>query len=121
MSSFAITGSEHGVTVVRSGSQPAQSIKLKPAEVEKATNVIGMALQMETLEIVPSHITNSPFVIRFFENDKLAIERTDTTGSVSFSWDEGDELINALQNGLKIAINAKVNKHNRLKPLHRTN
>lgn len=121
MSSFTVSGSEHGVTIVRSGSQPVQTIKLKPAEVEKATKIIGLALQMESLETVPGHITSSPFVIRFFEDDTLALERNDILGSVRFSWAEGDELINAIQSGLKIAINAKMNKHKRLKPLRRTN
>jgi len=41
-------------------------------------------------------------------------------GSVSFKWGEGDDLIMALQSGLKVAINAKINRHKRLKP-RRTN
>ena len=118
MSNFAASGSESTVVITRCGTQV---LKMKPAEVEKATKAIGIALQMETLDTIPSHITNTPFVVRFFENDQLALERADTAGSVSFSWTEGDELINALNIGLKIAINAKVNRHRSLKPIRRTN
>jgi len=119
MSKFSFTGNEHTVAVTRTGT--TQELKLRPAEVEKATTIIGIALQMETMEAIPDHIKNSPFVIRFFEDDLLALERADAKGSVSFKWDEGDELILAIQSGLKIAINSKVNKHKRLKPTRRTN
>jgi len=119
MSNFSFAGNEHTVSVSRTGT--SQKLELRPAEVEKATTIIGIALQMETMDAIPGHITNSPFVIRFFEDDLLALERADAKGSVSFKWDEGDELILAIQSGLKIAINSKVNKHKRLKPTRRTN
>lgn len=118
MSSFGFSGSESTVVVTRAGT--TQKLELRPAEVEKATQIIGIALSMETLEAIPDHIKNSPFVIRFFEDERLALERSDAKGSVSFNWDEGDDLILALQAGLKIALNAKVNRHSRLKP-RRTN
>lgn len=118
MSNFSFAGTENSVSVSRAGT--AQKLELRPAEVEKAAQIIGIALSMETLETIPDHITNTPFVIRFFEDDVLALERVDAKGSVSFKWGEGDDLILALQSGLKIALNAKVNRHARLKP-RRTN
>lgn len=118
MSNFGFSGNEHTVAVTRTGT--TQKLEMRPAEVDKATQIIGIALSMETMKAIPDHIKNSPFVIRFFENDLLALERSDTKGSVSFKWDEGDDLIVAIASGLKIAVNAKVNKHSRLKP-RRTN
>ena len=118
MSNFNFAGNEHTVVVTRAGT--TQKLELRPAEVDKATYIIGIALQMETMDAIPDHITNSPFVIRFFEDDSLALERSDAKGSVNFKWEEGDDLILAIQSGLKIAVNAKVNKHSRLKP-RRTN
>lgn len=119
MSNFSFAGNEHTVIVTRTGT--TQKLELRPAEVEKATQIIGIALSMETMEVIPDHIKNTPFVIRFFEDNLLALERADAKGSVSFKWDEGDDLILAIQSGLKIALNAKINKHKRLKPLRRTN
>lgn len=119
MSNFSFAGNENTITITRTGT--SQKLELRPAEAEKATQVIGIALQMETMEVIPDHIKNSPFVIRFFEDNLLALERADSKGSVSFKWDEGDALILAIQSGLKIALNAKVNKHKRLKPTRRTN
>jgi len=84
------------------------SIRMSPAEVDKATYIVGIALSMETLDSVPSHITNSPFVVRFFENDMLALERNDSKGSVPFSFQEGDELITTLQQARSITINDRM-------------
>jgi len=83
-------------------------LSLVPAEVDKATKIIGIALSMESFDQLPSHIKNSPFVIRFFEDNKLALERLDTSGSIPFEWAEGDELIVTLQKALAMAINERV-------------
>lgn len=83
------------------------SLKLSPAEVDKATGLVGTALSMETLEALPDHITGTPFVVRFFEDDRLALERTDNKGSIPFTWAEADDLILSLYDGKKIAINER--------------
>lgn len=82
-------------------------LRLVPAEVDKATSLLGIALGMETLDALPDHITGSPFVIRFFEDDRLALERADAKGSIPFTWAEADELILALHDGKKLAINER--------------
>ena len=82
-------------------------LRLTPAEIDKATSLIGIALGMETMEALPDHITNTPFVVRFFEDDRLALERTDVKGSIPFTWAEADELILALHDGKKLAINER--------------
>jgi len=83
------------------------SLKLTPSEVNKATELIGDALRMETMDSLPDHITNTPFVIRFFEDNKLALERRDEEGSIPFDWNEADELIVTFGDGLKIALNER--------------
>jgi hypothetical protein len=82
-------------------------IRLSPAEVDKATHLVGVALGMETMDALPDHISGTPFVIRFFEDDRLALERTDNKGSVPFTWAEADDLILALHDGKKIAVNER--------------
>jgi hypothetical protein len=83
------------------------SLRLTPAEVDKATQLVGIALGMETMDTLPDHITNTPFVVRFFEDDKLALERLGEPGSIPFDWQEADQFIVALNDGLKIAINER--------------
>lgn len=83
------------------------SLNLAPAEVDKATGLISIALGMEELDPLPSHIKDQPFVIRFFEDNTLALERTEGEGSLPFKWAEADELIVALQDGLKCAVNER--------------
>lgn len=98
---FMPEGNANDCTVRRG----AHTITLMPAEVDKATKIIGIALGMETLDAVPSHITNTPFVIRFFNDDMLALERNDTKGSIPFKFSEGDELITTLQQAQAICVN----------------
>ena len=95
---------DHNTAIVR---REQDTIILTPAEVDKATYIVGIALGMETLDAVPSHITNSPFVIRFFDGDKLRLERNDAKGSIPFSFPEGDELILTLQQARAVCVNAR--------------
>jgi len=81
------------------------ALSLSPSEVDKATNIVGIALSMENLDAVPSHITNSPFVVRFFEGDMLALERLDAKGSIPFTFAQGDELITTLHQARSISVN----------------
>lgn len=101
---FLPDGNENYATVKREGF----SLNLSPAEVDKATYIVGIALSMETLDAVPSHITNTPFVVRFFENDNLALERTDKKDSIPFTFAEGDELIMTLKQARDMAINSRM-------------
>lgn len=84
-----------------------EQIELSPAEVDKATELIGIALGMEDLDALPDHITGSPFVVRFFEEDFLRFEREDGVGSVRFAWEEGDELITTLHMARDMAVNER--------------
>jgi hypothetical protein len=97
------TGDANWITI----SREEFSMRLTPAEVDKATRLLGITLGMENMDTLPDHITNTPFVVRFFENDKLALERLDADGSIPFAWNEADDLITTLNDGLKIAINER--------------
>lgn len=104
---FIPTADQNWITIFR-GTQRDNGLRLTPAEVGRAAQLVGLALGMETMEVLPDHISNKPFVIRFFEDNKLALERADLKGSIPFAWDEADDLILALKDGLKIAINERV-------------
>jgi hypothetical protein len=81
------------------------TLSMSQAEVEKATQILGIALSMSSHDTVPDHITGSPFVVRFFDNDMYALERNDDKGSIPFRGSEGDELIRCLHDALAMAIN----------------
>ena len=82
-------------------------LALSPAEINKATSVLGTALSLESFEELPSNIANAPFVVRFFEDGQLALERSDASGSVPFRWNETDELILTLEKALAMAVNER--------------
>jgi len=102
---FLAEGNAEQITISRG---KEFQLGLTPAEVDKATALIGIALSMEELDPIPSKIENTPFVIRFFKDETLALERMDKDGSIPFKWGEADELILALHDGLKIARNERI-------------
>jgi hypothetical protein len=83
------------------------NLAIAPGEVDKASSLLRIALGMEELDGLPSHITHTPFVVRFFEDNTLALERTDREGSIHFTWSETDDLMLALKDGLALAINER--------------
>jgi len=80
-------------------------IEMSPGETDKATYVVGLALSMIELPDVPDHIKNTPFVLRFFPKQVLALERIDSMGSMPFRVNEGDDLIKTIQMGQGICLN----------------
>jgi hypothetical protein len=106
MSNFIAHADEFNCYLSRTET-PEDRLELSPSEVSKAIDTVGLALRMETMPVLPDHITNSPFVIRFSEDDYLRLERRDKDGSLKFVWREGDDLILAFQSAEKIAINER--------------
>ena len=101
---FNVEADAHYITISRGDKF---RLKLAPAEVDKATGLLGIALGMEAMSSLPSHIDGTPFVVRFFADNKLALERQDESGSIPFKWAEADELIVKLQDGLLISVNER--------------
>jgi hypothetical protein len=102
---FTPDGNQHWCRVYRDDEKEA--LQFAPAEAEKATHLLGIALGMESLEVLPDHIAGTPFVIRFLEEGFCRIEREDGEGSLRFLWEEGDELIVAIKSALGICINVR--------------
>ena len=100
-----LPSADNGKIVIKTGEQ---QLLLAAAEADKATKLIGIALGMETMDALPDHITNSPFVIRFSANGTLSLERQDESGSISFEWADADDLIVAIQKGLNISIDKDI-------------
>jgi hypothetical protein len=101
------TASASSESIVISQDSGKLNLALAPAEVDKASSLLKIALGMEELQGGVSHIKDTPFVIRFFEDNTLALERTDREGSIHFSWKETDDLMLALKDGLALAINER--------------
>ncbi len=80
-------------------------VEMSPSEVNKATQIVGIALATVEHDALPDHITNTPFVIRFFKNRVYALERTDFNFSMPFKASEGDELIETLQMAMNMCLN----------------
>lgn len=97
--------SSHQGSVIIKRSEGGHQLNMSPAEVDRATELVGIALSMVGLDKIPPHITNTPFVIRFFRRSVMALERSDSSGSLPFKVSEGDELITAIQMALGICLN----------------
>ena len=80
-------------------------IEMAPSEAEKATKIVGIALGTVEHDALPEHITNTPFVLRFFKNRIYALERQDLNFSLPFKADEGDELIDTIRVALGMCLN----------------
>lgn len=104
LGAFTVETSVVGLKVSQEG-QPA--LDLTPADIDKVTRLIGIGLGMETMKGLPSNIKHSPFVLRFFEDSTLRLERIDQEGSLRFSFREGDEVIRMFRSALSIAVDEK--------------
>lgn len=93
------------VTRKNLGNKPPFVFELSSNEGDRATSLINTALRMGDIDPLPDHITNSPFVVRFFPRSGCALERTDNRSSIPFRPREGDELIRIIQQGVAMAIN----------------
>jgi len=80
-------------------------MEMSPSEVGRATEIVGIALATALHESLPDRITNSPFVVRIFEKQVYALERTDLNFSLPFRSIEGDDLIHVLELALGMCLN----------------
>jgi len=108
MRSFMPFGDDRACKVVKDGTY---SLEMSPAEIDKATQILGIALSMQSMDLLPSHIKGSPFIVQFMEDDTLRLERRSESGYIPFSWGEGDDLIVALNDAKAMAINDRTLVH----------
>lgn len=102
---FMPDADQHNCRVYRDDDE--DSITFAPAEAARASSLLGIALGMEDMDVLPDHITGSPFVIRFLEEGFCRLEREDGNGSVKFLWEEGDELITTIRDAVGMAVNIR--------------
>ncbi len=102
---FTPDGDQRNCRVIREDA--SEVIQFAPAEADKASEILGIALGMESLPVLQGHITNSPFVVRFLETGFCRLEREDGDGSISFLWEEGDQLIITLKLAVGMSINER--------------
>lgn len=98
---FHITANMETVSI----SRDEGSISFRPGEAERMTALIGIALRMESLIALPSHISNFPFKVVFNEDDSLEITREDMNKGLKLSWSEVDRFIQIVGEAVKISIN----------------
>lgn len=96
-------------TIDVKGTDEVHQITMTPAEASKASYIVGFVLKMRNFKTVPDHITNTPFVIRFFNDAIYALERTDKhttkSDSLPFRFHEIDDLLKTIDIGVGICVN----------------
>jgi len=76
-------------------------------ENEQIKHLLGIALAMEELPVLPESIDEGRFQIQFHEDNTMTLCDPDVEAGVRFSWLEGDELITRIDDGYKMAMNER--------------
>lgn len=77
-----------------------------PGEAARIKKVLGIALQMQDLKSLPSHISNTPFRVSFFEDDTLSLTRVDDPKSVfKLGWGDVDEFMQVVDKAVPVSTN----------------
>jgi len=70
------------------------SVSITSGESANAVKALLFAMALETAKVLPDHISNSPFEVRFTGERILYLRRKDNKeNGVAFKFDEGDTLI----------------------------
>lgn len=75
-----------------------------PAESTKLTGLIGFAGSMAELKALPEEISDPPFVIKFTEDGTHQVTRENSEATISFTFETIDEIIQALNTFIGIAL-----------------
>lgn len=75
-------------------------------EADMIKHLLGIALSMESLSVLPEHIDEGRFQIMFHEDNSLTLHAGED-GGVKFTWIEGDEVITRVDDGYKMAMNER--------------
>jgi len=84
---------QHELITVTSGEA---GVSFRPAEAEKALKAVSTAMGLATWNTLPPSIPCSPFKV-FFDPDFCVLQRADADEGCKFSFEEGDDLIRAIQ------------------------
>jgi hypothetical protein len=102
---WKVTANMEKITLERE----ADIFTFHPGEAERITKILGIALQMRKMESLPSFIPYSPFRVKFFEDDTLALQRVDDyKSSLHLTWNDVDELIQTIHKSIPISVNDTV-------------
>ena len=109
-----MVGSSHGDITL--GNEEEHPITFNSGEVGPLKELVSIALSMESLSVLPGHIDVSRFQIVFHEDNTLLLHDGEDVG-VRFTWIQGDELIQRIEDGYKMAMNEKQVGSQGLKPV----
>jgi hypothetical protein len=75
-------------------------ITFAPGETATATSIVGTARMMERMKVLPPKIANSPWEVLFFADGSLEWKRNDRKNGIKFTFQEADELVQAIDTAL---------------------
>lgn len=82
-------------------SRETNSTEFRPGEEASAINVMKHALSTEKLKILPPYVKHMPFQVNFTPERVMYLKRQDDKGNgVAFKFGEGDDLVNAIKQGV---------------------
>jgi hypothetical protein len=101
MEDFEVIADSENITI--------DGLTIAPAEADTLKEAIGFAGGMRDLPRLPPQINYRQFVVRFFENGKLIVERAGdgVSGQIEFSFQTVDKLVTTVTSALGISIDRK--------------
>jgi hypothetical protein len=89
---------EMDILAIRRGEARVQFL---PGEAGTATQLIGMARQMEKFKVLPPKLASSPWEVRFNEEGTLEwVHEESRDAGIMFKFDEADALVEGIQSAL---------------------
>lgn len=101
MSDFKVTADSEIITI--------DGLTIAPAEADNLKSAISFAGSMRDVPNLPAKIDFEQFVVRFFENGTLIVNRAagGESGEIKFSFDTVDQLVVTITSALGVSIDKK--------------
>ncbi len=108
MTNFEVTADSEIITI--------ESLTIAPAEAENLRSAVAFAGAMRSVPNLPPQIDYEQFVVKFFEDGTLVLNRSSGDGGViEFSFSTVDQLVNTVTSALGVSVDRK-----RLRPSPRS-
>jgi hypothetical protein len=108
MADFKVTADSEHIDI--------DGLRLAPAEADNLKAAVSFAGAMRDVENLPPQIDYEQFVVQFFEDGTLIVDRADgASGAIKFSFNTVDTLVQTVESALGISVDAK-----RLRPSPRS-
>jgi hypothetical protein len=100
MADFEVTADSEHIDI--------DGLRIAPAEADNLKAAVSFAGAMRDVKTLPPSIDYEQFVVQFFEDGTLIVDRADgASGAIKFSFNTVDVLVRTVESALGISVDAK--------------